>query len=53
VDENDQWIVAEDFNLVWLDRVGQGIQDASGFGQNEPGIDLLPTQFSINLKKSV
>jgi hypothetical protein len=53
VDENDQWIVAKDLNLVRLDRVGHGIQDASGFGQDEPGIDLLPTQFSIHLKKSV
>ena len=50
VDENDQ---AKDLNLVRLDRVGHGIQDASGFGQDEPGIDLLPTQFSIHLKKSV
>ncbi len=49
VDENDQ---AKDLNLVRLDRVGHGIQDASGLGQDEPGIDLLSTQFSISLKKS-
>ena len=53
VDENHQGIVAIDLNLVRLDRVGHGIQDASGFRQDEPGIDLLSTQFSINLKKSV